>query len=187
MEHKETLWIEQVRDFRDSIALENLVTKYRPMIDNTIRQYFVSGYDRDDWYQEARVICHESCKKFDGSRGSKFGSFFKMKFKHRVIDLVRCNSSAKRKINSMTESLDNMEDVHITMPGPKDSVEYCDHIRQVASQMTYKELIALEYSLGKLSLKEACFLAEVDRRKLLIITYRCKKMIKELYANSYKR
>lgn len=183
MENSETLWIEQLRDFGDSEALAKLIMKYRPMIDNTIRQYFVSSYDRDDWYQEARIVCHDSCIKFDGSQGSKFGSFFKMKFKHRVIDLVRYSNSAKRKINGMTESLDDIDESHMIMQSPKDSIEYCDHIQQVMLGMTLKELTALQYTLGKFSIEEACDLAKVDRRSLLIITYRCKKMIKKKSDN----
>ncbi|CAJ1196778.1 RNA polymerase sigma factor SigI [Companilactobacillus paralimentarius] len=179
MSNLEALWIEQVRDARDSTALFNLVDRYNPMIDNMLSQYYVRSYERSDWYQEASVICQESCDLFDGSTGSKFGSFFKMKFKHRVIDLIRYENAAKRKANNFTEPIHDVEEARLTTPSHIETIEYLDHIQRAAKEMTRKELIGLRFSLGKLSLKEACRLAGCDHKGLLIITYRCKKKIKE--------
>jgi hypothetical protein len=49
---KESLWIRLVKENDDSHALEKLVKRYRPMIDNMYLQYYIVGYDRNDWYQE---------------------------------------------------------------------------------------------------------------------------------------
>ena len=62
----ESLWIEQVRTNRDSPALDKLVKKYHPMIDNLAKHYYIVGFDREDWYQEAFIICYETCQIFDG-------------------------------------------------------------------------------------------------------------------------
>ncbi|GAB5057136.1 hypothetical protein COSHB9_15240 [Companilactobacillus alimentarius] len=62
MINNEVLWIELVKEKNDSTALNNLVKRYRPMIDNMYIQYFIDGYDRKDWYQEAFIVCYNTCK-----------------------------------------------------------------------------------------------------------------------------
>jgi Sigma-70 region 2. len=94
---KESLWIRLVKENDDSHALEKLVKRYRPMIDNMYLQYYIVGYDRNDWYQEAFLVCYQTCVLYDGQAGSKFGSFFKMKFKNHVIDIIRRENAVKRR------------------------------------------------------------------------------------------
>jgi len=179
MQNMESLWISQIRDDGDSIALSKLVDKYRPMIDNMKKQYFIISYDRDDWYQEAFDICHQTCKIFDASSGSKFGSFYKMKFGHRIIDLIRRENAEKRKINGITESIDTIDQSALTTPSHIQSIEYTDHIMNAAARMSRKELITLRYMLGDVTSQEACELTGCDNKALLAITYKCKRKIKD--------
>lgn len=173
----EALWIERVRDNEDSMALDELVKRYQPMIENMQSQYFVTGFDRDDWYQEALIVCYQTCKLFDGTTGSKFGSFYKMKFKHRMIDLIRRENAAKRKINSLTEPLEVSDQTQLTIPSHKLLVELSDHIERVASEMNQMELVGLKFVLGHLSIEEACRQAKCDSKKMRRIITNCKKKL----------
>ncbi|MBO3090878.1 hypothetical protein J5F27_02960 [Schleiferilactobacillus harbinensis] len=92
----------------DSEALEALFQKYLPLVNSIRKHYFVRLFDDDDWYQEARLCCYQSCCRFDGRRGSKFGGFFKYCFTNHVRGLVRREMAAKRKGDADNVSLEQM-------------------------------------------------------------------------------
>ncbi|MCH4172125.1 MAG: sigma-70 family RNA polymerase sigma factor [Lactobacillus sp.] len=79
-----------------SDALERLVNKYRPLIFNIINRYHLHLYDPDDWMQEARLECLLTCRKFDPTAGSRFGSFYKLRFQNHIHSKLRKQFAKKR-------------------------------------------------------------------------------------------
>lgn len=172
----EPLWIERIRTIGDSPALGKLVEQYHPMIDNLARHYYIVGFDRDDWYQEAFITCFETCRIFDGASGSKFGSFFKMRFERRIIDLVRRENASKRKINGMTEPLEvhpNQQPVD----GHNYLVEEKDKIESIAEKLSALELTALQFIFGKITMDQACTKESCTPQKIKSAIYRIKYLI----------
>lgn len=169
--------ISQIRDNKDSVALDKLVRRYQPMIDNMASQYFVNGFDRDDWYQEAFLVCYQTCKLFDGSTGSKFGSFYKMKFKHHIIDLIRHENAVKRKINSLVEPLEIGDQNRLTAPSHKKVVELQDHIEQAIRRLKGIDVYAMQAIFGMISIDEGCKRAKCNRRQFQRSLYRCRMLI----------
>ncbi|MFD1672295.1 sigma factor [Agrilactobacillus yilanensis] len=92
----------------DSDALTILIEKYKPLIFNMAGQYRLHLYDVDDWLQEARLECFLTAQKFDPSKGSKFGSFFKLRFRNSTLSKVRWQLAKKRKENCQATSLDGL-------------------------------------------------------------------------------
>ena len=174
---EEQLWIHRVKIDGDSVALNNLVKKYQPMIENAYKHYYVKSYDRDDWYQEAMLVCYQSCRLFDGTTGSKFGSFYKMKFKHHIIDLIRRENANKRKINGFTEELKSHHYNMITAPSYKLAVELVDHIKKITGDLTTLELLALRFVFGEITLDEGCNLANCNVQKFRRTVHNLKKRI----------
>lgn len=175
----ELLLVEEVKRNDDSEALAKLVEKYHPMIDNLASEYFITSFDRDDWYQEAFITCFDACKIFDGSTGSKFGSFFKMKFKHHVIDLIRYENATKRKVNGMTESLDEVDQSTMVSLSQKNMIEFVEQVRKAAGKMNHSELVALRFTFGNLNLDEACKQAKCSDKSLRSAASKCKKKIQK--------
>jgi len=176
----EQLWIELVKNNKDSVALDNLVRRYRPMIDNMYIQYYISGFDRNDWYQEAALVCYQTCNLYNGTSGSKFGSFFKLKFKNRIIDIIRRENALKRKANNNAESLEYLranDEIIELVSGHSQSVETSELIKNVLQEMSYLELVAFQYLLGKNSAEKICQELNCDFKKLMIIVRRCKLKI----------
>lgn len=176
---EEAVWIEQVRSNHDSNALSCLINKYRPMIDNMRAHYYIKSLDRNDWYQEAFWICYQTCNLFDGTTGSKFGSFFKMKFKHRVIDIIRKENSQKRKLNNIAEPLEKIDTKRLTIPSHRNQIELFDTLNYLAKKMTKTEIVALRYAMGHLSLRQACEQAQTDERQIRQAVYSCHRKIKK--------
>ncbi|MFT8411301.1 MAG: sigma-70 family RNA polymerase sigma factor [Schleiferilactobacillus perolens] len=80
----------------DSEALEALFNQYLPLINKVIRRFYIRHYELEDWYQEARLCCFQTCQHFDASRDSKFGAFFKLCWQNYATGLVRRHLAAKR-------------------------------------------------------------------------------------------
>lgn len=177
MHSDETLWIDQIRTNNDSFALSKLIEKYRPMIDNMCNKYYIVGFDHSDWYQEAFFICYQTCKIFDGSTGSKFGSFFKLRFRNRAIDLIRRENANKRKVNTLAKLLEESDQDQLTTPSHRRLVELSEHIEQVTSTMGQDELVAMQFIFGKITLKKACDDINCDEKRFQEIVFSCKKKI----------
>lgn len=178
---QENQWIELIREKDDSIALDRLVRRYRPMIDNMYIKYFIDGYDRNDWYQEAFLVCYQTCKLFDGNSASKFGSFFKLKFQNHIIDIIRRENAIKRKANQGTESYDKLLDkgkFDDKVAEDNDSIDVSNQLEKIITKMSGIELVAFQFLLGKVSLHEACTEARCDIKQIVQAANRCKKKIK---------
>jgi len=165
----EKLWIQLVKENNDSTALVNLVRRYQPMINKMRLQYFISGYELMDWYQEALLVCYQTCFIFDGNSGSKFGSFFKLKFKNHVIDIIRRENAQKRKANIGTKPLDM-----VPVEEQKDvgAIENCERlelqgqIQNIIANFSDLELLSFQFLLGKISKDEACQRANCDLKQI---------------------
>lgn len=48
----------------DDQALKELFFLYKPLVNSILKKYYLHHYDRDDWEQEALIICYESVVVF---------------------------------------------------------------------------------------------------------------------------
>lgn len=108
--------IRAVQESGESEALQFLVDKYQPMIWATVNRFYLRMFDRDDWQQEARIVCYQSCLLYETQHDCQFGAFFKLRFDHHVRNLVRAELALKRKSNLKSVSLDEMM-IAETLPG----------------------------------------------------------------------
>lgn len=104
----ELTWVRAVQDTGSSDALEQLVAKYQPMIQATINRFYLRMFDQDDWQQEARIVCYETCLLYETQRNCQFGAFYKLRFDHHVRNLVRHELAIKRQSNRQNISLEEM-------------------------------------------------------------------------------
>lgn len=84
----------------DSISFTALFKRYLPLVRKLQRQYYFKQLDRDDWEQEAQIVCWKIIKKFDENNGATFGSFFKISLRNRAFDILR----REKKIESVNQS-----------------------------------------------------------------------------------
>ncbi|MGX6962871.1 sigma-70 family RNA polymerase sigma factor [Vagococcus xieshaowenii] len=87
-------------------AFEKLFIKYRPVVYKLYAEYYIQGFELEDWLQEGQIVCYNSLSSFDLSKGNSFGSFFKMNFKRHIISLIRHQNALKRTIDFNSVSLE---------------------------------------------------------------------------------
>ena len=87
-------------------AFETLFSKYSPIVYKLFKEYYIQGFDFDDWIQEGQIVCYHSIASFDLDKGFSFGSFFKLNFKRHIISIIRHQNALKRKLDFSAVSLE---------------------------------------------------------------------------------
>lgn len=158
---QELRWIDQVKQDKCSWCLECLFNKYRPLVENLRQIYHLQLFDRDDWYQEALLVCYETCLIFNADRGSKFGSFYKLRLQNRIANLIRQQLAFKRRSNVAALSFEHLLDLDPDLEGwlrPAISPLYIEEIvetKRYVQQLSPVELQSLRIVLGQCSLEQA--------------------------------
>lgn len=80
----------------DSSAFESVFGQYLPMVMNTLRPYYLRDYSREDWLQEARIALIKALRRYDSSRGSKFGPYYRLVLVSHLRSLLRRYLAQKR-------------------------------------------------------------------------------------------
>lgn len=154
---QELAWIKLVREQNNSQALECLVQKYLPLIESTSQKYRLRLFDRDDWRQEARIVCLETCQIFDERQGSRFGSFYKLRLQNHWTNLVRQQLALKRQTNVNAVSMEALEQANPELENDlcwqlttfKNEVEFLStEFPQMLQQLSLVELKGLRFLLG---------------------------------------
>lgn len=176
--------ITRVRDYNDSDALQQLVRKYQPMVDRMFKMYWLNGYDRNDWYQESYIVCYETCQRFDGSHGSRFANFFKMRFNNHIISLIRAQRAVKRQANNgacsyedLVASGDSVLDF-FKLPAPS-VVDLVTHFEILIEDLSDLELAAFRIILGDLTDEEVYQIHGCDEQQLMRASSRCKAKLRK--------
>lgn len=180
----EVYLIRRVKEEQDTIALRELVNRYRPLINGAKLNFYLRNFDQDDWEQEALIMCYQSCCTYDEERTENFGAYYRTKFYNHLRSLLRYELAHKRTAFSKSISYDNVvqknlikeevEEMHIT---PRKEM-----YQKFIKKLSEKELIALKIFLGEITIEEAQSKTKYSRYQLLQAKARCKtKLRKELF------
>lgn len=84
----------------DSDCFNELFQQYLPLIRNTMTKFYIRDFAREDWLQEARIALLKAVREFDGSRGSKFGAYYKLLLHAHFTSLLRKYMAKKRRVDA---------------------------------------------------------------------------------------
>ncbi|MBQ7602926.1 MAG: sigma-70 family RNA polymerase sigma factor [Clostridia bacterium] len=90
----------------DKIALENLLNKFRPMVNRITRGYFLTNGDDDDLAQEGMIGLYKAFLTYEINSDVAFGTFAYLCVKRQVLQAVRSSMSAKNSPLSNYLSID---------------------------------------------------------------------------------
>ncbi|WP_461240772.1 sigma-70 family RNA polymerase sigma factor [Paucilactobacillus sp. N302-9] len=91
-------------------SFAELFERYTPLVAKYHRQYHFQHIDKDDWYQEARIVLLKTCRRYKKENGVHFAYYFKMNLRNRVFDLIRQENAKKRVKDSQQVSLEQDEE-----------------------------------------------------------------------------
>ncbi|MDN6626150.1 MAG: RNA polymerase subunit sigma-70, partial [Pisciglobus halotolerans] len=90
----------------DYHPFELLFLRYEPLVKKMVQTYYLQGYEKDDFYQESRMVFDKVIKTYDSERGLTFGSFYKVTLRHHFFSLIRKDMAKKRKADKFADSLE---------------------------------------------------------------------------------
>lgn len=95
---------------RDTAALEALMNRYKGLVKNKARSYFLFCGDYEDIIQEGMVGLYYAFRNFDAAKQASFKTFAELCITRRIISAVRSSgNSSKNPLNDYV-SLDYTDD-----------------------------------------------------------------------------
>lgn len=79
----------------NSGATEFLISRYRPLVENKAKTYFVMGADREDVIQEGMIGLYKAIRDFRSDRLSKFRPFAELCVTRQIITAVKTATRQK--------------------------------------------------------------------------------------------
>lgn len=180
--------IRMIRD-GDGYPFQILFSRYHPLVTNLTKEYYLKSYEKEDLWQEARMVFHKTIQTYDKAKGHTFGNFYKLNFKHHIFSLIRKDMAKKRRIEKIVESLDGMLEKgmspHYIMNG-KEGLSALD-ILQVKEKLAgyHHTLSNLEQQVFSLYLKnkeidEIAKQLKCDSLQIKNALDRCKRKMKQV-------
>lgn len=87
-------------------AFIKLFYQYRPIIYRVQGKYSIKDFDREDWMQVGRIVLQESIEKYQETRSTTFGVFFRTNFENRIKSYLRYQHASKRQAHAEAVSLE---------------------------------------------------------------------------------
>lgn len=107
---EEKLILAIVKD-TESLALNTLFNKYKPMVITLFNSYNFRYLDIDDALAIGLKICFDSAQHFDFSKHVTFGAFFKNNLKNEFLSLLRKQNAKKREVDLTSCSYENLTNI----------------------------------------------------------------------------
>ena len=82
--------------------LEKNYQEVKAIVHKCRKEYYLHLWEKEDWDQEGMICLHELLKsypEFNENRDKQFYTYFKTKFRNRILDAVRKQESYKRRLD----------------------------------------------------------------------------------------
>ncbi|MBQ8443895.1 MAG: sigma-70 family RNA polymerase sigma factor [Clostridia bacterium] len=145
-------------------ALNELLKRYKSLVNKIARSYFLLGGEVEDIVQEGMIGLYKGIMHYSEDKNASFKTFATTCIKHQIQTAVKMASSEKNKVLStalpIAEKVSRDEDeeealeiiVPSTLPSPDDTVLEKEHFQEI-KQSILKVLSPLEIKILSLYLK----------------------------------
>lgn len=169
----------------DSQALDVLFKAYLPMVYHTVAPYYIRLFDEDDWLQEARIVCYETCQCYDCQRGKSFGSFYKLRFKNHILNLLRRELAQKRRGDRQAVLIAEQPECDAISENTVTYYQSQFELRCYLETLSPFELVSFRVLTGQLSIDEACCQLDCTIDQLKRGQSRCQTKLKRYYQENH--
>lgn len=147
----------------DEVAVNELLKKYKSLINKLSRSYFLLGGDIEDIVQEGMIGLYKAIKNFKNTKNATFKTFASTCIKNQIQSAVRMASSEKNKVLSTAlpimeenKNEDDEDEVEIVVPSsiplPETQILEKEKVREIFDAIK-SSLSPLEYKVLLLYLK----------------------------------
>lgn len=132
--------INQIRN-NDPQALNEIIERYKSLIEIRVSNYFINGAERDDLMQEGRIGLFNAIMNYDADKDSSFKTFANLCIERQLINAVK-NSNRQKHMplnnyvslngsddNSSSESIDTV--LNNSVEDPLDTITKKEYINEI--------------------------------------------------------
>ena len=148
----------------DEVALNDLLQRYKSLVNKISRSYFLLGGEIEDIVQEGMIGLYKAIINFSPSKNASFKTFSATCIKHQIQSAVKLASSERNKVLStalpIAEKVSHEEDdedlieiiLPSSLPSPADHSLEKEHFGEIKKSII-KTLSPLEFKIFALYLK----------------------------------
>ena len=153
--------INQIRN-NDPQALNEIIERYKSLIEIRVSNYFINGAERDDLMQEGRIGLFNAIMNYDADKDSSFKTFANLCIERQLINAVK-NSNRQKHMplnnyvslngsddNSSNESIDTV--LNNSVEDPLDTITKKEYMNEINDTLD-KNLSDFEKNVLDLLLK----------------------------------
>ncbi|MDT6980032.1 sigma-70 family RNA polymerase sigma factor [Levilactobacillus zymae] len=177
--------IDLIRTQGDSLAIQELFGRYRPVMLRLRQRYYLPGHELDDWEQEARLVLCTVVRQFRAERSPSFGAFYKLNLTHRVYDLIRQSQAQKRHAQlvsfdaQQTYFADTLVDTRAQV---RAGLECQEALQQVLPRLSAVERAVFVELLGNATPEEISRKFGWPAQRVVAALHRCRQKLRQLLA-----
>lgn len=146
----------------DESSVNELLTKYKPLVSKLSRSYFLTDGDSEDILQEGMIGLYKAIRHYDKNKNASFKTFASTCIKHQLQSAIKIASAEKHKVLSTALSIndpsqddeDGELEIYIpsSLPSPDDKLLERERMSEIKQKI--KEILSsLELEVLSLYLK----------------------------------
>ena len=101
--------INQIRE-NDPQALNEIIERYKSLIEIRVSNYFINGAEKDDLMQEGRIGLFKAIMNYDSSKDASFNTFANLCIERQLINAVKNSNRQKHMPLNNYVSLNGSDD-----------------------------------------------------------------------------
>lgn len=146
----------------DESSVNELLTKYKPLVSKLSRSYFLTDGDSEDILQEGMIGLYKAIRHYDKNKNASFKTFASTCIKHQLQSAIKIASAEKHKVLSTALSInDSSQDdedgeleiyIPSSLPSPDDKLLERERMSEI-KQKIKEVLSSLELEVLSLYLK----------------------------------
>lgn len=136
---------ELIRLYRedDAAAMSELIMRYKPLVKNRARLFYLEGGDREDLLQEGMIGLFKAVKEFDCQKEASFATFARICITRQMLSAIEAAGRKKHIFLNESLSLEQLDEVQLAdragvADGPEKIFFEQENIKQLIASINKK-------------------------------------------------
>lgn len=174
--------------YGDKDPFEVLMRRYAPLVGKVVQKYFLRGFDRDDLWQESRLVLYHTIYSYKEAEGHTFGKFYQRTLTNHFTSLVRKETAQKRHAGNLAVSYEGLAEKGVNFHeegkgynelNPLEQVLLKDKLEKYSNSLSPLERQVFGAHMMNHSIEEIAESMDAKVSKIKNALDRCKRKLRE--------
>lgn len=168
---------------KDSVAVEQVLAKYKHLVVAIARKYFLIGGDKEDLIQEGMIGLFKAVNSFDDSKNDNFSSYATMLVEREIISAIRTANASNQQALNEGIYIDNDDELGDAACPESDFINEESHLEltnEIMSKLSKFERVVVDYFLKGYSYTDIAKITEKNPKAIDNALSRIKKKLEYL-------